>query len=594
MAAGSRDRPPMLATRRYALWQSHFMRYVDTKPNDEDLRKCILQEARETISSQVVQQTGIQCFNCKEFGHFAKEYRKPKRAKDYTFHKEKMLLCKQAKKGVPLQAEKSDWLENTDEEIDEQEQEQEARYSFMAKIQKVLPTESGFDAEPLEKADQTDKECDDEHLKAKSQDKNIAISELKKLIKKMKGKTVDTKIDKPSAIPQPNALRIPKPSVLGKPTPFLDSLERKSFSKTKLVTKTNVPEGFLKPVTTHILPQTASQAGNDLLTGNRGSDLYTISLQETSSPTLIYFLAKASPTQSRLWHRRLSHLNFDTINLLSKKDIIKEKEDLCILVGYSTSSKRYRVSNKRTRLIVKSIQINFKEIKELLKASNYDNSGLAPQLQKTSDYNSLELRIQDYNNEPSSLKLVLNVSPSTDTNASSLQELEFLFSPLFKEYFTVGNRSVSKSFGLSDNSKQQDIQPTTNIQPSTELTTPTTNVNPEENNTDIQVENAQTDKNEFYNVFSTPVHDEAESSTHNVHHSNMHTFYQRHQSEHQWTKDHPFEQLHGNQSKPVQTRRQLATYPKICMFAVTPPNWVAAEYWVRGVLLHRSITQDIY
>ncbi|GJW49656.1 retrovirus-related pol polyprotein from transposon TNT 1-94 [Tanacetum coccineum] len=48
--------------------------------------------------SQVVQQTGIQCFNCKEFGHFTKEYRKPKRVKDSTYHKEKMLLCKQAEK----------------------------------------------------------------------------------------------------------------------------------------------------------------------------------------------------------------------------------------------------------------------------------------------------------------------------------------------------------------------------------------------------------------------------------------------------------------------------------------------------------------
>ncbi|GJS97736.1 retrovirus-related pol polyprotein from transposon TNT 1-94 [Tanacetum coccineum] len=62
--------------------------------------------------------------------------------------------------------------------------------------------------------------------------------------------------------------------------------------------------------------------GNDLLTGNRGSDLYTISLQETTSSTPICLMAKASPTQAWLWHRRLSHLNFDYINLLSKKDVM--------------------------------------------------------------------------------------------------------------------------------------------------------------------------------------------------------------------------------------------------------------------------------
>ncbi|GKG17744.1 hypothetical protein Tco_0372042 [Tanacetum coccineum] len=43
MATGSRDRPPMLAMGRYAQWQSRFLRYIDTRPNGDALRKCILQ-----------------------------------------------------------------------------------------------------------------------------------------------------------------------------------------------------------------------------------------------------------------------------------------------------------------------------------------------------------------------------------------------------------------------------------------------------------------------------------------------------------------------------------------------------------------------
>nr|GEX32859.1 hypothetical protein [Tanacetum cinerariifolium] len=85
--------------------------------------------AREKVGSLVVQQSGIQCINCKEFRHFANECRKPKRVKESAYHKEKMLLCKQAEQGVPLQVEQYDWLADTNEEVDEHEL--EAHYSYM-------------------------------------------------------------------------------------------------------------------------------------------------------------------------------------------------------------------------------------------------------------------------------------------------------------------------------------------------------------------------------------------------------------------------------------------------------------------------------
>nr|GFB45721.1 retrovirus-related Pol polyprotein from transposon TNT 1-94 [Tanacetum cinerariifolium] len=86
--------------------------------------------------------------------------------------------------------------------------------------------------------------------------------------------------------------------------------------------------------------------GNDLLTSNCGSDLYTISLQELTSSTLLCLMAKATPTQAWLWHRMLSHLNFDYINLLSKKDIVISlpklkyvKDQLCLSCELSKAKK---------------------------------------------------------------------------------------------------------------------------------------------------------------------------------------------------------------------------------------------------------------
>nr|GFC95330.1 hypothetical protein [Tanacetum cinerariifolium] len=91
-------------------------------------------------------------------------------------------------------------------------------------------------------------------LKAQLQDKGIAISGLKKLIEKLKGKSVDTKFEKSSVIRQPNAFKSQRPSILGKPTTFSNSFVRKDFSTSTSVTQTHVSNDFSKPVPAQILP----------------------------------------------------------------------------------------------------------------------------------------------------------------------------------------------------------------------------------------------------------------------------------------------------------------------------------------------------
>ncbi|GKA51470.1 retrovirus-related pol polyprotein from transposon TNT 1-94 [Tanacetum coccineum] len=76
--------------------------------------------------------------------------------------------------------------------------------------------------------------------------------------------------------------------------------------------------------------------GVDLLKGNCLTNLYTINLHEMASASPICLMARAASTKSWLWHQRLSYLNFDTINDLSKNDLVTglpkfkyHKEHLC-------------------------------------------------------------------------------------------------------------------------------------------------------------------------------------------------------------------------------------------------------------------------
>nr|GFA16933.1 Gag-Pol polyprotein [Tanacetum cinerariifolium] len=89
--------------------------------------------ARETVGLMAVQKSGIQCYNCKEFGHVTRECQKPKRVKDAAYHREKILLCKQEEAGIQLNAEQTDWRDDTDDDKLE-DQELEAYYMYMVQL----------------------------------------------------------------------------------------------------------------------------------------------------------------------------------------------------------------------------------------------------------------------------------------------------------------------------------------------------------------------------------------------------------------------------------------------------------------------------
>nr|GEZ79549.1 integrase, catalytic region, zinc finger, CCHC-type, peptidase aspartic, catalytic [Tanacetum cinerariifolium] len=88
--------------------------------------------------------------------------------------------------------------------------------------------------------------------------------------------------------------------------------------------------------------------GNDLLIGSRGTDLYSIILQDINCPNPICLMAKATSSQAWLWHRRLSHLNFDTINLLSKNDIVVGLPKLKFVKDHLSSSRELGKAKRKS------------------------------------------------------------------------------------------------------------------------------------------------------------------------------------------------------------------------------------------------------
>nr|GEV47653.1 retrovirus-related Pol polyprotein from transposon TNT 1-94 [Tanacetum cinerariifolium] len=414
--------------------------------------------AREKVGSPVVHQSGIQCFNCREFGYFAMECKKPKRVKDYAYHKEKTLLCKQAEQGVPLQAKQYDWLADTDKEVDEQEL--EAHYSYMAKIQEVPTADLGTDSEPVEQV-QNDAGYnvfanDLQHYKQSESVSNTCLME-----------TNDSNVTHDSPDMCEDDIQNEQNDVESDDEHELDELQCLYLHKVKEC---------------DCLAQNLSKQ-----TEYVSKKVYTKLLQ------------------------RFAKVEKHSISLEIALQKCKEQIVQIIL---------FIVDSGCTKRMTGNLKLLYNFIEKFLGTVRFGNDQFSPIL----GYGDL---VQG------------NVTINRVYYVEGLNHNLFLVGQFCNADLEVAFRK-STCF-VKD---LQGSNPSMNI-PSTSAPSTHTNVHAEENNNDQAKEGEQLQDDEFTNPFCVPAREEAESSSHNI------------------------EQVHGNPSRPVQTRRQLAIDPEMCMYALT-------------------------
>nr|GEU60875.1 hypothetical protein [Tanacetum cinerariifolium] len=263
-----------------------------------------------------------------------------------------------------------------------------------------------------------------------------------------------------------------------------------------------------------------NEDGVDLLTGDRSLNLYTIALNEVALNSSTCLLAKASSSQSWLWHQRLSHLNFTTINNLVKYNIVQEM-----------ASKQF------------SLEPGLSNLNEMGKSSNISVS----QVSKTSNKDLEDLFQKFYDEYFDSSKIMK--SSTTNVESSNVKV------PLHeKEVFYESSESFQEESFSS--SLDENIQ-----QSSEEVMVPSSNTQSISNNMIPNVDEASTS----HNVFNEHLEDAYfDASTLFLDSSNVHTFYQPYPNEKKWTKDHPLHKIIGDLKSSVRTRGQLANS---CLFS---------------------------
>nr|GEX46051.1 hypothetical protein [Tanacetum cinerariifolium] len=342
--------------------------------------------------------------------------------------------------------------------------------------------------------------------------------------------------------------------------------------------------------------------GVDLLKGDRSTNLYTINLHEMASASPIYLMARASSTKSWLWHQRLSHLNFNTINDLARNDLVSglpkfkyHKEHLCPSCEQGKSKRASHppkpVPNSRQRLHLFHMDLcgpmriasingkwyvlvivddysrytwaiatacfpqNRSIIHHRFNKTPYELiNGRKPDISFLHVFGALCYPKNDREDigklgAKGDIGLDLTYAPSTITTQPPTEgELDILFEAMYDDY--IGGQPSATARTVPPAQEPQ-VRQTSTASTTIADTAPTptnssshaTNIPITSQDVDKLNPNALFDGNMFVNPFANPSTSAAESSSsQNVNPSNMHTFYQPYPHEFQWTKDHPMEQ----------------------------------------------------
>nr|GEX12438.1 retrovirus-related Pol polyprotein from transposon TNT 1-94 [Tanacetum cinerariifolium] len=244
-------------------------------------------------------------------------------------------LCAESQKGLRTP--------HTDEEVDELEL--EAHYSYMEKIQEIPTADSGTDSEPVEQTQKQLKKANTTLAQELKECKTILAKTSKSL-----GESISV-WDSFLVALQNKQTEFEKYKAFNDRTINYDKLKqivdnawikhlRDLFRALTAQDMEILIQTCLMPLAiktqndsfrfVHELKQEmhadlkyveSLEKEIDKLESDKDefSNMYDEILQES---TPLCLMAKALPTQAWLWHRRLSHLNFDYINLLSKKDVV--------------------------------------------------------------------------------------------------------------------------------------------------------------------------------------------------------------------------------------------------------------------------------